>query len=113
MIEDIIPIVIFPALLYCIAYITRVISDNRIRKEFLQNNASEDIIQKLFLDSKHADSSGNLKWGIVSVALGLAFACLQVTNLSDHDPLTYGIMFIFGGAGLLLFYFLQARIEKS
>ena len=113
MAEELIPIIIVPALFYCIAYISRVISDNRIRREFLQNNASSEIIQKLFIDNRDADTSGNLKWGLVSVAIGLALAVIQVTNLRDHDPLTYGLIFIFGGGGLLLSYVIAEKKEEA
>ncbi|MFT7687422.1 MAG: hypothetical protein ACI9FB_002775 [Candidatus Azotimanducaceae bacterium] len=111
--DELIPIIIVPALLFCIAYITRVISDNRIRRELMNNNATSEIIQKLFLDNRDSDTTGNLKWGIVLIGIGLSLACIQITSLTENDPLTYGVVFIFGGAGLLLFYALSNRINKS
>jgi hypothetical protein len=111
--DELIPIMVIPAMLFCIAYITRVISDNRIRRELMNNNASSEIIQKLFLENRNTDTTGNLKWGIVSIGIGLALTCIQVTNLGEDDPLTYGIVFIFGGVGLLLFYILANRIIKA
>ena len=110
---ELIPIIVVPAMIFCIAYITRVISDNRVRRELMNNNASSDIIQKLFLENRSSDTTGNLKWGIVSIAIGLALACIKVTNLGENDPLTYGIVFLFGGSGLLLFYVLTNRINKA
>ena len=109
--EDLlIPIIIVPTFFYAIAYITRVISDNRIRRTLVDNNASEEIIQKLFLENRDEAVSGNLKWGIVLVLIGAALGVIQVTGLSEHDPLTYGVVFIFGGGGLLVYYAIQSRL---
>ena len=106
---ELVPIIIIPALFYCIGYITRVISDNRIRRELLNNQATEDIIEKLFLANRAEAISTNLKWGIVLIALGLSLALIQLTGLDGEEPLTYGLVFIFGGVGLLIYYAIKTR----
>ena len=112
--EDLlIPIIVVPALFYSIAYITRVISDNRIRRTLVENNATEEIIQKLFLENRDEAVSGNLKWGMVLILLGAALGVIQFTSLSEDDPLTYGVVLIFGGAGLLMYYAIQTRLLNN
>ena len=110
---ELIPIVIVPAFFLCIAFIVRIVSDNRIRRELLTSNASNEIIQKLFLDKPDEGITVNLKWGIVSVAIGLSLAIIQLSHLSGRDPLAYGVVFIFGGVGLLLYYTLRARMDRK
>ncbi|HIG39624.1 MAG: DUF6249 domain-containing protein [bacterium] len=108
-----VPIIIVPAFFFVIAYITRVISDNRIRHTLINNNASEEVIQKLFLENRTEGVSGNLKWGLVLVLIGAALGVIQMTSLSGDDPLTYGVVFIFGGAGLLMYYAIQSRLSDD
>ena len=52
-------------------------------------------------------SEANLKWGILSVLIGVAFAVIHVLNLDADEAMTYAVMFIFGGGGLLIFYALK------
>ncbi len=105
--EELIPIVMFISMFGVIGYVTRVISDNRVRRELVANNVSEDVIQKLFLENRAEDFNSNLKWGIVSVSLGLALAIIQFTGLDSEQPLTFGLGFIAAGGGLLLYYGLK------
>ena len=105
--EELIPIVLFISMFGVIGYVTRVISDNRVRREMVTNQASEDIIQKLFLENRAEDFNSNLKWGIVSVALGIALAIIQMTELTSEDPLTFGLGFLAAGFGLLAYYGLK------
>ena len=105
---NLIPIIIIPAFFLCIGYVTRVISDNRIRRELINNNVPADLIQKLFLENRAESISANLKWGIVMFAIGLALAVIQASHLSEGEPLTYGVVFMFGGGGLLLYYVIRS-----
>ena len=108
-----VPLIIIPAFFICIAYITRVISDNRIRRELVNNQATEEIIEKLFLANRVEAIGSNLKWGIVLVALGLALALIQMTGLDGDEPLTYGLIFLFSGVGLLIYYAIKMRYGDS
>ncbi len=107
--EDLIPIVLFVTLFGVIGYTTRIISDNRVRRELVGKNVDQEIIQKLFLEHRAEDINSNLKWGIVAVALGLALAVIQFTGLSSEEPLTFGIASIAGGSALLFYYMLRQR----
>ncbi len=111
--EDLIPIIIVPAMLLCIYAITRVISDNRIRRELINNSVPADLVQKLFLDNRAEAISGNLKWGIVMVAIGLALSVIQIRDVGEDEPFTYVVIFMFGGAGLLVYYFARDRFVRN
>lgn len=101
---ELIPIVIIPGLFILIAFITKILSDNRIRRELINSNADTSTIENLFLRSRSENPDGSLKWGIVSVAIGLSLVLIELIDLSGDQAMTYGIVFIFGGAGLLCFY---------
>ncbi len=90
-----------------------MISDNRIRREFIGKNVSADIIQKLFVDKRAESVSGNLKWGVVMVAVGFALSIIHLARLSADEPLTYSIVFIFAGGGFLLYYVFRTFFIKA
>ncbi|NQV64182.1 MAG: hypothetical protein HQ497_02355 [SAR86 cluster bacterium] len=101
---ELIPIIVVPAMFWMIAYITRVISDNVMRKHLLNKEVSVEVIDKVFLQNRVRDIDTDLKWGMIGIAIGLAFAVISLTGLSADEPMTYAAMFIFAGAGLLGFY---------
>lgn len=87
---------------------TKWISDNRVRRELTAANASPELVEKLLAaPAENAESS--LKWGMVSVAVGLSLFGIQLLDLDEGDPLSFGLVFIFGGIGLLLFYMIKSR----
>lgn len=104
---ELVPVVLFIMMFGVIGYITRVLSDNRVRRELIGNEVGSDVIQKLFLENRAEDFNSNLKWGIVSVSLGAALAIIQFTGLGSDEPLTFGIAFIAGGLALLCYYLLM------
>lgn len=105
--EALVPIVLFIMMFGVIGYITRVISDNRVRRELVSREVSPEVIQKLFLENRAEDFNSNLKWGMVSVALGIALVVIQFTELGGDEPLTFGIAFITGGMALLAYYLIM------
>jgi len=110
---ELIPIIIVPAFLLMLVWLTKIISDNRIRRLLVDKEVSGDIIEKVFLSARAPDIESNLKWGLVCVFIGLAFATISIANLDADEPMTYAALFIFGGGGLLVFYALkQLRGEQ-
>ena len=113
MFGELIPIVLFIMFFGVIGYITRVISDNRVRRELVSLNADKETIDYLFLRARSENPDGSLKWGIVSVALGAALALIQLLGLAEDQPMTYALLFIFGGSGLLGFYALKTTQDNT
>ncbi len=107
MLEEIIPLIVMPALFYLIGFITRTLSDNRVRRELVNAHADNAMIENLFLKSRSENPENSLKWGIVGVSIGIALVFIEILNLSGEQPMTYGIIFAFGGAGLLCFYMIK------
>jgi hypothetical protein len=42
--------------------------------------------------------------GLVIVGIGVAFIALQVMSFDADEPISYGLIFLFGGGGLLAYY---------
>lgn len=96
--------------LVAVAFITRVISNNRVRRQLITSGASAELAEKVFTTPiDNVDS--NLKWGLVLVLVGVSLGILQLTGMREDDPFAWGLVVIFGGAGLLVFYWLKSRAQ--
>ena len=110
---EMIPIVVVSVFFGCIAYVTRVLSDNRVKRELVNAGADKETIDFLLLQAPVDRNEASLKWGIVGVALGAALAIIHVMGLDGDEPMTYALLFIFGGGGLLGHYALKAGSESQ
>ena len=104
---ELVPILIVLGFFLMIGFVTRTLSDNRVRRELLQTNADAATIENLFLRSRSENPDNSLKWGIVSVSIGIALVLAELMKLSADQPMAYGLVFIFGGGGLLVFYLVK------
>lgn len=110
---EMVPIIIVPAFLLMIAYITAVISNNSARRTAINSQLSSDLVEKLFLAKPVSDTENVLKHGLVGVFIGLAFICIHVLRLDADEPMTYGILFLFAGGGMLSYYALAKVLHKD
>jgi hypothetical protein len=111
--EELIPLIVIPVFFGTIAFVVRVLSDNRVKRELISMKADREIIDYLMLQAPQQNNESSLKWGIVSVALGAALALIHLMGLSGEDPMTFALLFIFGGGGLLCHYALRTGSEDS
>ncbi len=107
--DEIVPIIIVPAFFFVIAYCIKVISDNRIKRLLISQNMGPEMVDKLFLQKPLPDSQSALKWGLIVASIGVAFCILQLMHFAADEPVSYGIVFLCGGAGLLAYYALSAK----
>lgn len=109
MIEELVPIIIVPAFFFAIVYSIKVISDNRAKRTLINQNMSPEMVEKLFLERPIPDTDSALKWGLIVAGIGIAFCLLQILPFDADEPITYGIVFLFGGASLLAYYALVSN----
>lgn len=109
--EDILAVSIPIVFVVVVGLTTKWISDNRLRRELV--NVSPEMARVL-LTSAPDTSDNSLKWGVVSVAVGAALATIQLTGIEPTSPLAFGLVFIFGGVGLLAHYVITTtRSDRS
>ena len=92
--------------------ITRWLSDNRVRRELIHSNASPELVARL-LAAPEENSDSSLKWGIVAIAIGVALVVIHLMDLDVDDPVTFGLIFIGGGLGLLSFYLIKTARDSD
>ena len=111
--EEILGMVFFVSFFGMISYITRVLSDNRVRREVLKVDANSDYIRALMADGGRTDPKSSLKWGMVTIALGGALALIHVLGLDGDQALTWGLLALFGGGALIGFYLIADKDESA
>ncbi len=112
MAEELMAIIVVGVFFGTIAFITKVLSDNRVKRELINMKADKDTIDYLMLQVPAQSNESSLKWGGVTVALGGALAVIHLLGLDGDDPMTFALLFLFGGGGLLGHYALKAGAEN-
>ncbi|MBN1482232.1 hypothetical protein EH223_08240 [candidate division KSB1 bacterium] len=108
--DFVIPVTLFVV----IAYIVKVVSDNRMRRLLVEKGEINENLKYLFADRLSHAVPSSLKWGMVLIAVGLAFLFSQVLDLGWHDETAlFAMIFIFGGAALVIYYFIASRMLKK
>jgi hypothetical protein len=103
--EIFIPISLF----IVIAYIIKVISDNRVRHRLIEKGQVDESIKNVFMENTVLKSLQSLKWGMVLIALGLALFIGQFMPYDIREEITVGGMFLFAGIALLIYYSVVRR----
>lgn len=109
--EEILALMIPITFVIIVGLTTKWLSDNRVRRELVLAKAASEVVESV-MASPPENGESSLKWGIVAVAVGLALVGIQLLHLDADDPVTFGIVFIFGGAGLLLFYLIKTKKDS-
>ncbi len=106
-----------------IAIYTGVTQDTKLKLALLEARAKERLAliekgldPKLADIDKPKDYSSALLWGLLLSGLGLgALLGLKLNYLTgyDHHFLVHIMMLLFGGAGLILFYYIKKKNELN
>ncbi len=99
------------AFLFAMVAIIKIISDNRLRQKAIDKGLVDEKTKHLFSNNFVLQPLSSFKWGLILVGIG---AALFIGNISDlHEELVFGLMFIFAGAGLLIYYYLANQELKK
>jgi len=97
--------------------IIKILSDNKVRQRLIERGQIDENVKQLFAPQTEAQHLTNLKWGMVSLAIGLA---LLVDSFFDSlsDAAKVGIVLIFVGVAFLIYYqkakqYIEKNEQKS
>ena len=110
--DVIVPVVMFIALAMLVLGVARVIADTIIRRRLIAAGNSGDIARMLAASAEDR-VGGALKWGIVSVAAGAAFVIIQLLPYEHDEPIVLGIILLFVGIGLLVYYSMARNAGRA
>ena len=92
---------------------TKVLSDNWTKRKLIEARASEDVIRTLFRKESDPEMFAALKWGIVLASVGMGLIVSQYLPGGFEEPLAWGVVMVFGGAGLLAYYAVARALVRQ
>ena len=96
-----------------IAFIIKIISDNRTRRVAIEKGMLNENLKYLYYDRFEHHLPSALKWGIILIAVGSAIFVGRMFPYDIMEEVTIGTMLIFAGCGLILYYYIANRMVKK
>jgi hypothetical protein len=117
MIDDLVVIFILGVIGYFILELVKVVSENRLRNKLIDKGLVDDKA-KLLLESRPLPQlDGSLKWGIVLIAVGLAFmfayGIYRWVPSAIREEITAGAVFFMAGLGMIVYYIIARNRENK
>jgi len=101
----------FGAALY---FFTKVVTDYILKKKMIEKGYVNEDTQAIFKTHSSPDGRyGSLKWGLLTLAGGLALILMEYMEVRADSPLPYGLLAVALSAGFLLYYFLIKKELKK
>jgi len=112
--RELIPVLVLGIIFWGILAIVRHVSDNKLRHKLIDKGLTEKNLQNLFQKQETPSNKpfSALKWGMVLVAVGLAFLVGYFVPESEHEEITIACLFLFSGVALMVYYSLASKMEK-
>lgn len=115
--DSLIPIAFF----VFIAYMVKIVSENRTRRFLIEKGQVNENVKFLFSDRFSYSVPSSLKWGMVLIAIGAAIIIGRILDAAlpstygefDGEAMTFALMFIFGGVALIVYYALAIKMVKK
>lgn len=111
--EALMPVAIFGGFGGSIYFFTKVMTDYILKKKMIEKGYVNDDTQAIF--KQHQASEGkypSLKWGLLTLFLGLAFILMEYIPVEPESPLPYGLVAVALSLGFLLYYFIVKKEVK-
>ncbi len=106
--EVLIPIAVFGS----IALIVKIATDYSLRKQMIAKGLADDKSLQILSPASGAATS-SLKWGMVLIGIGIAAFLSRLWPRHIDDEVTLGLMLIFAGVALLVYYGISLMKEKE
>jgi hypothetical protein len=110
---DLVPIVLFIAGAVMVINVTRIISDGRTRRQLIRGGVTPETAAAIIAASPTAEAHASLRWGLLTGAVGLALIVVQFLPYKPDEPISLGIVLLFGAAGLLAYHFASRRLATN
>jgi len=96
-----------------IIIIVKFLTEYFLRRRLIDKGLVDEKVKYLFADAGMTHLLSNIKWGLILVAIGLALFWKQISPYRVEDETILGLMFLLGGIGFLVYYFIaKNHIEK-
>ncbi|MFC1492992.1 DUF6249 domain-containing protein [candidate division KSB1 bacterium] len=98
-----------------VALIVKWALEHRIKSKLIDKGVDTDTAKMLLqrLPSPGGNYPTSLKWGLVLIAIGAAFLISEFSPRYWSDYGTLALVFIFAGAALIVYYFIELVAAKK
>ena len=96
--------IIIAIIFFSFVTLIKILSDNHLRKKMIESGVVDENLKYLYADKHEAKVPSALKWGIVLIAIGVAFIIGQLMPIDIQGEITAALIFIMAGIGLLIYY---------
>ncbi len=88
---------------------------NMERMKIIEQGVSGDDLKKLLgqIEKKPGDPLTMAKWGIILISVGLAILICAFVDSRLQEEITIGLIFLFPGIGLLIYYRLFGKVNHD
>jgi hypothetical protein len=106
--EDMTPVLVLAVIGYFVLELVKAVSENRIRTKLIEKGMVDEKIKLLFEPRLMNGSAQSLKWGLVMIAVGLAFmfafAIHSWVPAEIQGEITAGAVFSMAGLAMIIYY---------
>lgn len=107
--EFLIPIAFF----FMCGYVVKAFADYRLKKKIVEQGLVDDKLKHLFKGMEEHGPLSSLKWGLLSIAVGVGlFVGYQMPDYRYDPEIGFAFMLMFAGVALILYYVVADRILK-
>lgn len=103
--EIFIPIVLF----LCITYAIKAVVDARVRRQMVEANGSEELVRSIMESEEARRRYSALRWGIVSLALGVGFGLIEAFGWTEPGPGVFAVLLVAMGLGNVAYHVMSKR----
>jgi len=111
------PALVLAIIGYYVLELVKVVSENRIRTKLIEKGLVDEKIKLLFQPRMLNDSASSLKWGLVLIAVGVAFLfAFVIQSWVPHGirgEITAGAVFSMAGLAMIVYYAIARSQEKK
>jgi hypothetical protein len=115
--EDMVPVLVLLVIGYFVLELVKVVSESRIRSKLIEKGMVDEKVKHLFAPRPLDGSASSLKWGLVMIAVGLAFmfafAIHSWVPVGIRGEITAGAVFSMAGLAMIVYYVIARRQEKK
>ncbi|MCX6558148.1 MAG: hypothetical protein NTW95_12095 [Candidatus Aminicenantes bacterium] len=115
--ENMVPVLILAVIGYFVLELVKVVTDSRLRAKLIEKGMVDEKIKPLFNPHSVLESASSLKWGLVMIAVGLAFiftfAIHEWVPVGIRGEITAGAVFFMAGLAMLIYYAIARSQEKK
>ena len=111
------PVLVLAVIGYFVLELVKTVAENRIRTKLIDKGLVDEKIKLLFQPQLLNNSASALKWGLVMIAVGLAFmfsfAIYHWVPVGIRGEITVGAVFSMAGLAMIIYYVIARGQEKK